>query len=119
MAVRLEAVTPAETVWTKVAAALRGELGEGAFNSYVAPSAVREGYSGAVCLVTPTAYARDWVRRNALRRVAELVGARRGPLPAIVAGDFKYCGKEVKRKLEQGPVDHETDYKCRCTRMGE
>ncbi|MBC6981481.1 chromosomal replication initiator protein DnaA [Caulobacter sp. 17J80-11] len=72
MAVRLEAVTPAETVWTKVAAALRGELGEGAFNSYVAPSAVREGYAGAVCLVTPTAYARDWVRRNALRRVAEL-----------------------------------------------
>jgi len=28
----------------------------------------------------------------------------------IVAADFKYCGKEVKRKLEQGPVDHETDF---------
>ncbi|SPF36940.1 conserved hypothetical protein [Candidatus Sulfotelmatobacter kueseliae] len=31
----------------------------------------------------------------------------------IIAGDFKYCGKEFKRKLEQGPVDHETDYKCK------
>ena len=31
----------------------------------------------------------------------------------IVATDFKYCGKEVKRKLEQGPVDHETDFKVK------
>jgi hypothetical protein len=31
----------------------------------------------------------------------------------IVAGDFKYCGKEIKRKLEQGPVDHETDFKVK------
>lgn len=28
----------------------------------------------------------------------------------IIAADFKYCGKEVKRKLEQGPADHETDF---------
>jgi len=28
----------------------------------------------------------------------------------IIAADFKYCGKEVKRKLEQGPVDHEIDF---------
>jgi hypothetical protein len=31
----------------------------------------------------------------------------------IVAADFKYCGKEVKRKLEQGPVDHETVFKVK------
>jgi len=31
----------------------------------------------------------------------------------IVAADFKYCGKELKRKLEQGPVDHETDFKVK------
>jgi hypothetical protein len=36
----------------------------------------------------------------------------------IVAGDFKYCGKEVKRKLEQGPVDHEIDYKCKVYESG-
>ena len=33
--------------------------------------------------------------------------------PHIIAGDFKYCGKEVKRKLEQGPADHERDYKVK------
>ena len=31
----------------------------------------------------------------------------------IIAADFKYCGKEVKRKLEQGPVDHEDDFKVK------
>src|SRR5215472_2393436 len=30
----------------------------------------------------------------------------------VVAADFKYRGKEIKRKLEQGPVDHEIGYKC-------
>ena len=31
----------------------------------------------------------------------------------IVAGEHRYCGKEFKRKLEQGPVDHEVEFKCR------
>ncbi|MGA9659481.1 MAG: chromosomal replication initiator protein DnaA [Asticcacaulis sp.] len=61
-----------ETVWTKVAATLRRELGEGPFNSYVAPSSVRPGLYGDPVLVTPTAYARDWIARNAARRAQEL-----------------------------------------------
>ncbi len=69
---RLETGTPPEAVWTKVAAALRGELGEGPFNSYVAPSDVRPGATGSLYLVTPTAYARDWFKRNAIGRVNEL-----------------------------------------------
>jgi hypothetical protein len=36
----------------------------------------------------------------------------------IIASDFKYCGKEVKRKLEQGPADHEIDYKCKVYENG-
>lgn len=36
----------------------------------------------------------------------------------IIAGDFNYCGKEFKRKLEQGPVDHETDCKCKVYESG-
>jgi len=36
----------------------------------------------------------------------------------IIAAGFKYCGKEVKRKLEQGPVDHEIDYKCKVYENG-
>jgi hypothetical protein len=36
----------------------------------------------------------------------------------IVAADFKYCGKEVKRKLEQGPIDHETEFRCKVYENG-
>lgn len=61
-----------ETVWSKVATILRKELGEGPFNSYVAPSSVRAGPYGDPVLVTPTAYARDWISRNAARRAQEL-----------------------------------------------
>jgi len=31
----------------------------------------------------------------------------------VVANEHGYCGKEIKRKLEQGPVDHEIDFKCK------
>lgn len=61
-----------ETVWSKVAMVLRKELGEGPFNSYVAPSSVRTGPYGDPVLVTPTAYARDWISRNAAHRAQEL-----------------------------------------------
>lgn len=29
----------------------------------------------------------------------------------IVAGEHRYCGKEFKRRLEQGPVIHEVEFK--------
>lgn len=61
-----------ETVWSKVAPVLRRELGEGPYNSYVAPSMVRAGPKGDPVLVTPTAYARDWFTKNAIRRTQEL-----------------------------------------------
>ena len=59
-----ETGTPPEAVWMKVADALKGEMGEGPFNSYVAPSTLRRGSSGSLYLVTQTAYSRDWLRRN-------------------------------------------------------
>ena len=31
----------------------------------------------------------------------------------VVAGQHRYCGKELRRKLEQGPVDHENASKCK------
>ncbi|HEY0052532.1 MAG TPA: DnaA/Hda family protein, partial [Caulobacteraceae bacterium] len=61
-----------EEMWAKVAQTLRVELGDGPFGSYIAPSGVRQGRTGELNLVTPTAYARDWIRRNALRRINEL-----------------------------------------------
>jgi hypothetical protein len=36
----------------------------------------------------------------------------------IVAGEHRYCGKEFKRKLEQGPVDHEVEFKCKVYENG-
>ena len=31
----------------------------------------------------------------------------------VITGLHRHCGKEFKRKLEQGPVDHEIDFKCK------
>jgi chromosomal replication initiator protein len=59
-------------VWTKACAALKNELGEGAFGSWLAQAALRECDGGALVLVTQTGIARDWIRRNAWRRIAEL-----------------------------------------------
>lgn len=36
----------------------------------------------------------------------------------IAAADLNCCGKEQKRKLEQGPVDHELDFKCKVYENG-
>jgi len=65
-------MTDPDRIWTEAAGRLRSEIGEGPFSSYIAPSAVRSDGSGQLILVTPTAYARDWVRKNALRRMNEL-----------------------------------------------
>ena len=65
-------MTDPDHIWCEAAGRLRAEIGEGPFSSYIAPSAVRIDGSGQLILVTPTAYARDWVRKNALRRMNEL-----------------------------------------------
>jgi hypothetical protein len=36
----------------------------------------------------------------------------------IVAGQHLYCGKEFKRKLEEGPVDHDVEFKCKVYENG-
>lgn len=72
MASETTAMTDPDRIWTEAAVRLRSEIGDGPFSSYIAPSAVRMDSSGQLILVTPTAYARDWVRKNALRRVNEL-----------------------------------------------
>ncbi len=63
---------PPGAVWTKACAALKSELGEGAFGSWVAQAALRETDGGGLVLVTQTGIARDWIRRNAWRRISEL-----------------------------------------------
>ncbi|MBA4807954.1 MAG: chromosomal replication initiator protein DnaA [Brevundimonas sp.] len=65
-------MTDPDRIWTEASGRLRAEIGDGPFSSYIAPSAVRVDSAGQLILVTPTAYARDWVRKNALRRMNEL-----------------------------------------------
>ncbi|KAK0360699.1 hypothetical protein LTR94_026278, partial [Friedmanniomyces endolithicus] len=65
-------MTDPDRIWNEASVRLRAEIGDGPFSSYIAPSAVRVDQAGQLILVTPTAYARDWVRKNALRRMNEL-----------------------------------------------
>jgi len=51
---------------------LRTEIGDDAFGSWLAPAALRAAMDGRLWLVTHTGVARDWVRRNAWRRIDEL-----------------------------------------------
>jgi chromosomal replication initiator protein len=62
----------AAVVWSKVCSALRADLGEDTFGSWLGQACLREDSTGVLVLVTPTGIARDWIRRNAWRRVSEL-----------------------------------------------
>jgi len=74
-AISTAACEPAAIVWSKVCVALKRELGDAAFGSWIAPAMLREAATGDVVLVTPTGIARDWVRRSAWRRIGELWAA--------------------------------------------
>ena len=62
----------AGSVWSSTCAALKGELGENTFGSWIAQAQLRQDAAGALVVVTPTGIARDWIRRNAWRRIGEL-----------------------------------------------
>jgi len=68
----MAAETPAGAVWTKTCQALKRELGEATFGSWLGQASLREQTEGEVCLVAATGVARDWIRRHAWRRIGEL-----------------------------------------------
>ncbi len=59
-------------IWSRVCVTLRSELGDDTFGSWLGQAALREDGQGGLTLVTPTGIARDWVRRNAWRRLTQL-----------------------------------------------
>jgi chromosomal replication initiator protein len=63
------------SVWSKAVHALRHEIGDDAFGSWLAPASVMANPEGGLCLVTPTGVARDWIRRYVWRRIGELWAA--------------------------------------------
>ena len=60
------------SIWTAACLTLKGELGADAFGSWLGQASLRQDRDGGVVLVTPTGIARDWIRRNAWRRIQEL-----------------------------------------------
>src|SRR4051812_36675074 len=64
-------VAPA-ALWTAACDALRGEMGAGTYRSWLGHASPRQDGDGALVVVTPTGIARDWIRRNAWRRIQEL-----------------------------------------------
>ena len=61
-----------DAVWALTCADLKSEMSQDTFNSWLGQAGVRQAANGRLALVTPTGIARDWVRRNAWRRVKEL-----------------------------------------------
>ena len=62
----------ASAAWSRACVALRGELGDDTYGSWIAPARLRRGQGGRLVVVTPTGLARDWIKRNAWRRLGEL-----------------------------------------------
>ncbi|MFI4935715.1 MAG: chromosomal replication initiator protein DnaA [Caulobacterales bacterium] len=71
----MTSVTPAGVVWVKASQALKSELGDDTFGSWLAQACLRVAPDGELCLVTPTGIAKDWIQRYAWRRIGELWAA--------------------------------------------
>jgi chromosomal replication initiator protein len=61
-------------VWTAACAVLKTEIGADTFGSWLSHASLRQDSAGRLVLVTPTRIARDWIQRNAWRRIQELWG---------------------------------------------
>src|SRR5688572_13041884 len=59
-------------VWGQVSQRLRRELGEDTFRSWLGRAYAQDGGAGEALLVTPSAFVRDWVRREAWKRTVQL-----------------------------------------------
>lgn len=66
------ATAPANTVWTATCLVLKRELGDATFGSWLGQASVRETAADEVCVVAATGVARDWIRKNAWRRIGEV-----------------------------------------------
>lgn len=74
--------TQASAVWSTTCAALKRELGEATFGSWLGQAALRE-RGEELCLVAATGVARDWIRRHASAPHRRALGSERpdGPQP--------------------------------------
>ncbi len=68
----LSADALAAAAWSRACMTLKGELGEDTFGSWIAHAMLKTASGGRLVVVTPTGMARDWIRRNAWRRLGEI-----------------------------------------------
>ncbi len=81
-----------EGVWSAVSAGLRVELGADLFASWIAPARLYE-TNAAVILAAHTETARDWIKRNAWRRMIELWAAHdRSHRPLVLRSRAETAG---------------------------
>jgi chromosomal replication initiator protein len=89
----------ADGPWLAVATALKAELGEAAFGSWLGGAEVREASDGGLALVTSTATARDWVGRNAWRRISGLwakADPLHRPLKLMARSEFELVAGDAR-----------------------
>ena len=96
-------------VWGRACAALKSEMGEDTFGSWLAQASVCEDSAGALVLVTPTGIARDWIRRNAWRRIGDL-WAQNDPLgrPLGLQARVEFDGHRAPAAAQTAAVDPTT-----------
>ena len=96
----------ASAAWSRACVALKGEMGDDTFGSWLARRSLCEDQAGELVLVTPTGIARDWVRRNAWRRITELWGQNDPmgrPLGLQSKVEFEGCARPVAGSLPTRP----------------
>ena len=86
----------AGAAWSRACVALKGELGDDTYGSWIAPARLRRGQGGGLVVVTPTGLARDWIKRNAWRRLGEL----------WTQNDPEHRRLDLKSRLEFEGEDH-------------
>ncbi len=94
--------------WLSVATTLKAELGEAAFGSWLGGAEVREAADGALALVTSTVTARDWVGRNAWRRIGGLwakADPLRRPLRLMARAEFDRVAGAPSSVVAPAPGD--------------
>jgi chromosomal replication initiator protein len=95
---------PAAEVWMGVRAALKREMGDSTFDSWLGQATLHE--TGGVCvLATRNAFARDWIKRHAWRRLVQLWGEAGG---ADLPLDLKVMS-EVEQLLAAEPASNDLE----------
>jgi chromosomal replication initiator protein len=72
-----------DTIWLEARRRLRGELSENDYEAWIVPLRAAQWGAGEITLETPSAFFRDWLRRNFLRALERAVADACGEPSAV------------------------------------